>query len=109
MRLQKRAFVEELDFLTSPGHLRGGTSRKKAGLHGKGPDRVITDKAMFSFDSGNKEMTLEEVAPGETLDSVQAEVNWPLKIGAGLREMPPPADDDLDLIRRELDPDGLYR
>ena len=109
MRLKKRAFVEELDFLTSPGHLRGGTSRKKAGLQGKGPDLVITDRALFSFDSESKEMTLEQAAQGETPNSIQAEISWRLKIGAGLKEMPPPADDDLDLIRTVLDPDGLYR
>jgi glutaconate CoA-transferase subunit B len=109
MRLKKRAFVDELDFLTSPGHLSGGQSRKQAGLQGKGPDLVITDRALFSFDSDSREMTLIEVAPGETPDSIQAEISWHLKIGSSVKEMQPPNEEDLHLIRQELDPNGLYR
>ena len=109
MRLKKRAFVDELDFLTSPGHLHGGTSRSQAGFQGNGPDQVITDRALFSFDSSSKVMTLDETAPGETPDSIQAEVSWRLKISSGLGEMQPPTESELDLIRRKLDPDGLYR
>lgn len=109
MRLKKRAFVEELDFLTSPGHLSGGTSRGQAGLQGNGPDLVITDRALFSFDPESKEMTLVEVAPGETPDSIQSEVSWHLKIGSTINQMQPPTEADLNLIRRELDPNGLYR
>ena len=109
MRLKKRAFVDKLDFLTSPGHLSGGLSRKRAALQGKGPDLVITDRALFSFDSESREMTLVEVAPGETPDSIQAEISWQLKIGSSLSEMQPPSEEDLHLIRQELDPNGLYR
>src|SRR5689334_8370126 len=32
MRLQKRAFVDRLDFLTSPGHLSGGNARQQFGM-----------------------------------------------------------------------------
>src|SRR6266513_1574435 len=32
MRLKRRAFVEKLDFVTSPGHLMGGDSRSRLGL-----------------------------------------------------------------------------
>jgi len=39
MRLKRRAFVDKLDFLTSPGHLTGGTSRVQLGLPGGGPER----------------------------------------------------------------------
>ena len=67
MRLKKRAFVEKLDFMTSPGHLDGRTNRTELGIPGGGPERVITDRALFNFDSETKEMTLVEVAPGETV------------------------------------------
>ena len=38
MRLKRRAFVEKLDFVTSPGHLTGGDSRARLGLPGGGPE-----------------------------------------------------------------------
>jgi glutaconate CoA-transferase subunit B len=109
MRLKKRAFVEKLDFVTSPGHLEGGDSRKHLRLPGRGPQIVITDRALFNFDNLDHEMTLIEVAPGETAASIQAEVSWPLRISPDLKEMTPPTPAEFTIMREELDPQGLYR
>lgn len=109
MRLKKRAFVEKLDFQTSPGHLSGGTARHQLRLPGRGPQMVITDKATFDFSANNCEMSLIEIAPGETVETVQAEVGWQLVISPHLREMTPPTADELRIVRQELDPQGLYR
>jgi glutaconate CoA-transferase subunit B len=109
MRLKKRAFVEKLDFLTSPGHLEGGNSRQNLGIPGAGPVMVITDRALFVFDDASGEMTLTELAPGESIESIQAEISWPIKISAEVKEMVPPKADELDLIREKLDPEGMYR
>jgi glutaconate CoA-transferase subunit B len=109
MRLKRRAFVEKLDFLTSPGHLEGGDSRKMLGLPGEGPELVITDRALFSFSKSTKEMTLAELAPGESVESIKAEVSWPLHVSPHIKEMDPPGVDELGLIREKLDPDGIYR
>lgn len=109
MRLKRRAFVDQLDFRTSPGHLDGGDGRQQLNLPGHGPQRVITDRALFHFDNPDREMTLAEIAPGESVDSVQADVGWQLRIADDLREMTPPTAAELQLIREELDPQGLYR
>ena len=109
MRLKKRAFVEKIEFTTSPGHLNGGDARQRLGLPGGGPALVITDRASFDFDNDDREMTLIEVAPGETAGSIQAEVGWPLRVSPALREMTPPTAAELDIIRQDLDPQGLYR
>ncbi|MFN2190559.1 MAG: CoA-transferase subunit beta [Candidatus Promineifilaceae bacterium] len=109
MRLKRRAFVERLDFRTSPGHLNGGSSRKDAGLPGAGPVLVITDRALFDFDNDSKEMNLRELGPGETVESVQAEVSWPLKVSENVQRMDPPTEAELIHIREELDPGGMYR
>ena len=109
MRLSKRAFVPKIDFLTSPGHLDGGDSRRRLGLPGYGPDKVITDKALFTFDNPEREMMLVELAPGETVDSVQAVIGWPIRVADELREMMPPTAEELIVIREQLDPQGLYR
>jgi glutaconate CoA-transferase subunit B len=109
MRLKRRAFVEKLDFRTSPGHLDGGNAREKLGLPGKGPALVITDRALFSFDNPEREMMLLEVAAGETAVTIQNDVAWPLRISPELHEMTPPTRDELTIIRQQLDPAGLYR
>jgi len=109
MRLKRRAFVEKLHFLTSPGHLTGGDSRKRLGMQGGGPTSVITDRAIFNFDSATHEMILSKVAPGESIATIQDEVGWKLPETSKVGAMQLPSKDDLNLIRHELDTEGLYR
>jgi len=109
MRLKRRAFVKELDFLTSPGHLGGGEERAALKLPGSGPRLVVTDKCVFRFDQATGEMTLHSLHPGVELAEVQAEVGWDLRIAPDLGETEIPTDEDLRLLREDLDPQGLYR
>ncbi len=109
MRLTSRAFVERLDFMTSPGHLEGNGDRGRLGLPGNGPQLVITDRALFIFDSKTQEMTLSELAPDETIESIQREIGWPIRVADDFHMMTPPNDNELSLVREELDPQGLYR
>jgi glutaconate CoA-transferase subunit B len=109
MRLKRRAFVDSLDFLTSPGHLDGGASRRELGLPGQGPKLVITDRCVFGFDEQSREMQLQSVHPGVELDDVLAEVSWELKIVPDMQTTPAPTEQELHLLRDELDPQGLYR
>ncbi len=109
MRLRRRAFVERPDFLTSPGHLGGNGERVSLGLPGGGPQLVVTDRCIFRFDEVTGEMALSSLHPGVELTEVQAEVGWELRVAPGLWETEPPADEELRLLREELDPQGLYR
>jgi glutaconate CoA-transferase, subunit B len=106
MRLRRRAFVQKLDFRTSPGHMPAGET---AAVAGQGPRGVITDKALFDFSGPEKEMTLIEVAPGESVASIRAEVSWELKVAPNVGTMTPPSPEELAIVRHELDPNGLYR
>jgi glutaconate CoA-transferase subunit B len=109
MRLKRRAFVDKLDFLTSPGHLTGGDSRVRLGLPGGGPELVITDKAILNFANPQREMQLSELYPGITPKDVQAEVGWPLRLAATIGKTAAPTAEELRLIRDEVDPQGMYR
>jgi len=109
MRLKRRAFVEKLDFVTSPGHLTGGDSRSRLGIPGGGPEIVITDMAILNFDNAEREMQLNALYPGITEKNVQEEVGWPLRLAAKIEEVPPPSVEELHLIREDLDPSGMYR
>src|SRR5438132_9539575 len=57
MHLKKRAFVERLDFLTSPGPLSGRDARQALGSPGRGPEPVITGKPIFHFADAELGMT----------------------------------------------------
>jgi len=109
MRLKQRAFVERLDFCTSPGHLGGGREREGLRLPGSGPQLVVTDQCVFEFDEDSREMTLASLYPGVPLAQVREQVGWDVRVAPDLREAAPPASDELQLLRGELDPQGLYR
>jgi glutaconate CoA-transferase, subunit B len=109
MRLKRRAFVEKTDFITSPGHLSGGDSRARLGLPGKGPEIVITDKAILNFDNADREMQLSALYPGVSEADVRAETGWELRRAPKLEQVSAPSVEDLRLIREELDPSGMYR
>ena len=109
MRLKRRAFVEKLDFVTSPGHLSGGDSRARLGLPGGGPEIVITDMAILNFDNVEREMQLSALYPGVSAKNVQDEVGWTLRAAAKIEEVAAPLAEELGLIRKELDPSGMYR
>ena len=109
MRLKRRAFVEKTDFITSPGHLSGGDSRARLGLPGKGPEIVITDKAILNFDNADREMQLSALYPGVSEADVRAETGWELRRAPKLEQVSAPSVEELRLIREELDPSGMYR
>ncbi len=109
MRLSKRSFVQRLDFTTSPGHLDGGAARRRLGMPGAGPQVVVTDKAIFDFNNPDCEMQLVSLHPGVTLDEVRAEMGWEVRLAAQVGETPAPTEEELHLIRVELDPTGMYR
>ena len=102
MHLKKRAFVERLDFLTSPGHLHGGTTAQQVGIPGKGPQLVITDKALFDFANAEREMQLVSLHPGVTREAITAEMGWKVRTAETLLETPPPTADELTIVRGRL-------
>lgn len=107
--LSKRTFVEKIDFITSPGHLDGRPGqRQKLGMPGRGPQLVVTNKAVFGFDQQTGEMTLQTLHPGVTVEEVQEGVSWPLKSAPEVGTTEAPTAEELRIIRQELDPDGIY-
>ena len=106
MRLQKGKFVERVQYLTSPGYLNGPGEREKLGMRGKGPVAVITEKCVFGFDEATKEMQLEILYPGTTVETVKGLVDWDLKVSPGLKEVEPPTEEQIRIMRA-YDPMGF--
>lgn len=106
MRLKKEKFVAKLDHVTSPGYLTGPGAREKAGLHGSGPKAVVTEKCVFGFDEQTKEMFLQTLFPGFTVQDIQDQVGWDLKVSANLSEVEPPTEEQVRLLRA-YDPMGF--
>jgi glutaconate CoA-transferase subunit B len=107
MKHEKRRFVDRVDFVTSPGFLTGGNSRREAGLIAGGMYRVVTDLGIFGFEERSKRMELQALHPGVAADQVQANTGFELLIAADLKATDPPSDNELAVLRH-LDPDRLY-
>ncbi len=107
-RLNRRAFPEAVDFITSPGHRMRGQSRRELGMPGAGPVRVITDKGILEADPDSGELVLTALYPGVTSESVRESVGWPLQSREPLGDVEPPRAEELRLLRDVLDPHGLY-
>jgi len=99
-------FIEKLDYITSPGWLTGGDSRKKAGLQG-GPTALVSKYGVFRFDDDTKEIYLDSIFPRTTVEEIRELVPWDLKIaedfGKTLKKVENPRIEDLEFIR-EFEP-----
>jgi glutaconate CoA-transferase subunit B len=111
MRQSPRSFVERIDFRTSPGNLGGAEQaeriRREGGWLGRGPSVVVTDLGIYHFDEEG-EMRLDSIHPDTSLDDIRAGMAWVPKVADPLTITPAPTDDELRLIREELDPGGAY-
>jgi glutaconate CoA-transferase subunit B len=107
MRMSKRTFVENCDFVTSPGHVVRGKTRRELGLPGGGPSKIITDLGVLEFGAGG-EAVLTETYPGVSVADVRAACGWNLKVAAEVRTSAVPDPRVVALLRDTLDPERLY-
>ena len=103
---RERRFPAEVDFVTSPGYVGGREGRRELGLRG-GPEAVITDKAVMRFDDAG-EMYVDTVHPNVTAEDVRESTGWDVRFADDAGETTPPTDEEVRLIREELDPNGVY-
>ena len=103
-RLDKRAFPERVDFITSPGHRARGGTRSELNMPGAGPVRVITDRGTLSANLETGELELDALYPGVSADEVRAGVGWDLEVRDALEDCDPPTPDELRLLREVVDP-----
>ena len=107
MNHERRRFVPEVHYITSPGFGEGGNWREKQGLSGGGPSRVITSMGIFSFDSASREMMLTSNHPGVTIDEIKNDTAWLLHVAPDVRETPAPSRDELAAVRK-YDPKRVW-
>jgi glutaconate CoA-transferase subunit B len=98
MRQSRRAFVEQVDFVTSPGNVPGGR---------RGPSVVVTDLGLYRFDEDGQ-MRLDSLHPGASLEDVRGTIEWDVRVAEPLGVTPPPSAEELRLMREVLDPERRY-
>jgi glutaconate CoA-transferase subunit B len=87
-KLDKRAFPEKVDFITSSG---------------KRVKKVITNMGILEPDETG-ELTLTSSYPNVTFEQIQENVGWKLKRKNILLPVALPMKHEIDLLRNKLDP-----
>jgi len=110
----RRRLRERVDFVTSPGYgypdaqgPAGQAWRQRVGLPRGGPIALITTLAVFTFDPGTGEALLSSYHPGTTIEQVQQQTSWPLRLAPACAETVPPSSQELELIR-QCDTEGVW-
>lgn len=106
---EKRRFPKKVDFISSPGYLDGSPqARERAGLpRDTGPYRVVSDSAIFGFDEATRRMKLLAVASWTSVDEVLSGMGFEPVVAAKVGMMELPTEEQLALLRAELDPRGI--
>lgn len=106
-RHEKRRFPEKVDYITSPGWLQGGNSRREAGLIRGGPSVVVTTKGVMRFHNETKEMVLDRYHPGLTAQQVADDTGFELDITRA-QETSVPTSEELHILREIVDPERIF-
>ena len=111
---ERHRLRERVDFITSPGYgyadergPAGEQWRQRVGLPRGGPAALITTLAVFSFESTSGEALLQSYHPGTSIEQVQEQTGWQLRLASDCSETIPPGAEELRLIRA-CDPDGVW-
>lgn len=103
---EERKFVERVDFISSPGFLDGTEgARERAGLPSDtGPYLVVTPWA--AYDYVDRQLRLVARSPWVTVDEIRAECQHKPLIADDVAVLDTPTEDELNILRTELDPRG---
>ena len=67
---------------------------------------VITNLGCYGFSDG--EMVLTSLHPGCTVEQVRENTGWDVRISTQLTTTEAPSDEELRIIREDLDPSHLF-
>jgi len=98
-----------VDFLTTPGFLSGPGAREAAGLPpGTGPIAVVSTLALMDFHPASCRMRLKGLHPGITVEEVIVNTGFELLMPEQVAMNEPPSEEELHLLRTEIDPMRFY-
>lgn len=99
LKHSKRAFVKDVDFVTTLGFGRDGKGRDNVPNIGKGPTRVITDLCVMKPDPDTKELVVVSLHPGVSREDVIEATGWEVRFAEQLESTPEPSEKELTILR----------
>ena len=104
---ERRRFVPKVDFVTSPGFLSGGRSRREAGLVFGTVSRIVTHLGTLAFDDETRRLRLESLHPGVSVQEVLDNTGFELPVPDELPVTEPPSKEELETLR-SIDPERNF-
>ncbi|MBK7263329.1 MAG: hypothetical protein IPI03_16305 [Rubrivivax sp.] len=108
-RHDRRALVDQCDFVSGIGFGDGPGAREKLGLPGGGPKLCITPLCVFDFDEATKLMRIKSLHPGVTLQQVLDNTGFAPVVPKDIPTTPAPTERELHILRTRIDPKGVLR
>ncbi len=108
LKQSPKSFPEKIDFVTSPGFIDETNPRNELAFPGKGPALVITDFGVYGFTGKTHEMILQEICPKVSVRDVRDNIGWKVKVSPKLKTMASPTEEELRIIRENLDPGRIH-
>ncbi|MBI2917572.1 MAG: CoA-transferase [Chloroflexi bacterium] len=102
----KRLFVPKVDFVSGPGWV---PERASGAIKYGHPQYVISNLGVMDFDPQTHRMRLASAHKGVTPQQVQENTGFELLMPPTVPETEPPTEEDVCLIREEIDPLGVCR
>lgn len=99
VKQSRRTFVDTLDFVTTFGHGRGGSSRQSEGIATLGPTCLFTDLAIWKPDPETRELSVVSMHPGTTREQMAATVAWDIRYAENVGNTAVPTEFELEQLR----------
>ena len=100
-----QVFVEKVDCVSGVGYDRAAELSAATSAYHNIP-RIISNFAVYDFETPDHRMRLRSVHPGSSVDEVVEQTGFELVIDGDVPETRAPTDEELRLIREEIDPEG---
>ncbi len=101
-------FVDTVAFCTASRSLLAQDERRRAGLQ-PGKVRLLSDLGIFELDAVLRVFRLVSIHPGVKIEQVRSETGGEFLIADPLPTTPAPTDEQLRLLREDIDPFGIRR
>jgi glutaconate CoA-transferase subunit B len=108
VRHEPKRFAEQVSYITSPGYLDGGDTRARFGFAGNGPAAIVTTLGILRPEKGTNEFILDAWFPFSSVEEIQANTGWALRISPTASIVPPPSARELAALRG-IDETGMLR
>jgi glutaconate CoA-transferase subunit B len=106
---EKRRFPPKVDFITTPGYIDGPDGRTRHFLKVNKPEMIlITDLAVMEMDKDKGRWKITKLMPGVTVEKVMENTGFVPGVAERLATVEPPTEEDLRVLREEVDPKGVY-